>query len=187
MLNSGFIPEVVDASAINSQINSMQSSVNSINNSFSTINSRLTQLEKDISADVIKATETLPSSDIHQTPDTKPSYVPFTLNNDSSRYSYINLKIASFTIRPYRDDDPIVVPQQQVKIVKNSNSSVTIGILYDKNEINHDCCIGSHKNPSNYGIGTEQCSVRYVNNSLYFYFPYRVCKVSRNILSIEYY
>lgn len=187
MINSGFIPEVIDASAINSQINSMQNSVNNINSSFSTINSRLTQLEKNINADVLKATETLPSSDMHEVPSTKPSYISLSLSKDSTNYSYINLKIAPFTITSYNNATHTDIPQQQVKIIKNNSSSITIGILYDRSEVNHDCCIGSYTNANNYGIGTEQCSVKYNNYSLYFYFPYRIVRIARGMISIEYY
>lgn len=185
MLNSGFIPEVVDAGVINSQINSMQSSVNNINNSFSTINSRLTQLEKDISSDVLKATESLGEYHFNDIP--MPSYVEVPLSRDLTSYSYINLRVAAFTVTGYKNIDKIDIPSQQVKITKKGTGSITVGVRYHNSETNYRVCIGDMTQSYNYGISSLQQQIYYYNNKLRFTMIHRILVIAANIINIEYY
>lgn len=162
----------------------MQSSVNNINNSFSTINSRLTQLEKDISSDVLKATESLGEYHFGDVP--MPPYVEVPLSKDLTSYSYINLKVAAFTVTNSKNNK-IDIPSQQVKITKNGTGSITVGVKHHYNEANYRVCIGNTTQVYSYSISSSQQQIYYYNNKLRFTMIHRIFDIVANTINIEYY
>lgn len=163
----------------------MQSSVNNINNSFSTINNRLTQLEKDISSNVLKATESLGEYYFDDNP--MPQYVEVPLRRDLTSYSYINLRVAAFTVTN-GNNMKIDIPSQQVKITKNGTGSITVGVKHNNREVNYIVCIGNDMTQDyNSDVSSSQQQIYYYNSKLRFTMIYRRFEIAANTINIEYY
>lgn len=113
---------------LESEMSSLNSSMTNLSNSYSNISTRVTTLEKNVNADVLKATEVIPAVSQTQVYPNSSTY-SISLSNDKTSYNKVRVKVPAHTLEVKNTSGStfktIEVPNQYIQITRGNTASIT--------------------------------------------------------------